>query len=107
VHLRGLSQEEPDSDVLHYERLSGRFVEYPMGGFRVCLDLRTREKIKSVHDTAAESVRFGVTSMHIMSTTLTDESTASRTVRMVVERWRFVHGWGLKVNDENPSLILF
>jgi predicted amidohydrolase YtcJ len=77
----GLSEEEPDTDELHYERfpgtkqLSGRFTEYEqwVQNRRLASLATKKEKMKSLHDMGNEAVRFGVTSMQIMPTTTIDE----------------------------------
>ena len=81
LHRLGLSEEEADTDELHYERfpgtnqLSGRFTEYAQWVQRRRLaSLATKEeKLKSLHAMSDEAIHFGVTSMQVMPTTAVDE----------------------------------
>lgn len=84
LHKLGLSEDEVDTDELHYERfpgtkqLSGRFTEYEQWiQSRRLSSLATREeKMKSLHGMSGEAVRFGITSMQVMPSTTVDEFAA-------------------------------
>jgi predicted amidohydrolase YtcJ len=81
LHRLGLSEEETDTDELHYERfpgtnrLSGRFTEYAQWvQLRRLASLATKdEKLKSLRAMSDAAIHFGVTSMQVMSTTSVDE----------------------------------
>ena len=84
LHKLGLSEEEPDSDALHYERfpgtkqLSGRFTEYEhwVQSRRLASLATKEEKMKSLHQMADQAVRFGISSMQTMPMTTAEEFAA-------------------------------